>query len=68
MLKEGLDEKMGFLIVYFTCMGQTLLNTRDKAKNKSMVLAYRYLRNCTNKYIFTNCDKGYEEKGCVEIF
>lgn len=30
------------LIVSFTSVGQTLLNTRDKAKNKiGMVLAYR---------------------------
>lgn len=42
-------------------MGQTLLNTRDKAENKIyMILAYRYTGNCTNKYIFTSCDKRYE--------
>lgn len=59
MLEEGLDKKMGVLIVYFLSVGQTLLTLAVKQDNKkSMTLACRYLRNCTNKYIFTNCDKG----------
>lgn len=58
MLKEGLDKKMVSLTVYFTSVRQTVPNTRDKVENKiGMVFAYRYFTNCTNKHIFTNCDK-----------
>lgn len=53
MLKEGLDKKVVFLIVYLTSMEQTLcLNMKEKAENKTgMALAYRYLTNFTNIYL-----------------
>lgn len=35
MLEEGLDKKMGALIVYFLSVGQTLLNTGDKAREQN---------------------------------